>query len=418
MSKDESETILISGALADFELARRSIDHGLEPKDFKDDRAGKIWSYFLTSDAEGEALTPDALRAIARQDDLEELAQFYVKAAARWPGSRDLHARTLDRFMFDSRKRRSSSLIRRATDNLAEAQDEKEMGKAVSLLRGAADVAVEVRRHPIMTSRQVAGELTENFGKPVRRLQTGIAKLDHVLGGGLELKRVISISGKYKIGKTTLLATIGYNVAYGEGEKSPDNKAKVLFVTLERNQTDVETLNMCRSLSMNMAYLEREYKEKADQIEAYVSDPLRDSILYYHRPGAHLEEISSVIQRSVRKYGVELVMLDYYQIVGRDPSTRLVEHLMNVDQTLTRLADDLNIAIVIAAQSDVDGKPRDSKSLLHSASANFSIRRQDNHPDAWLENLASNYRKQRDAGSPSDPAMVLDEDAGPHFASV
>lgn len=418
MSRDESETILLSGALADPELARRAIDRGLEPKDFKDERAGAVWTYFQSADDEGEALQPDALKAMARQDGLEDLAQLYVKGAARWPGSRDLYARTLDRFMLDSRKRRSGAAIRRATADLAEAEDDEKISKAAGQLRGAADIAVEVRRHPIMTSRQVASGLTTQLEKPIRRLQTGIHKLDHVLGGGLDLGRVVSLIGKYKIGKTTLLSTIGYNVAYGEGEKDPDNKAKVLFVTLERNQTDVEKLNMCRALSMNMADLEHHYKDRSQDIDDYINDPARDSILYYHRPGAHLEEITSVIQRSVRKHGVELVLLDYYQIVGRSPGVRLVEHLMNVDQTIIRLAGDLGIAIIIAAQSDADGNPRDSKSLLHSASANFAIRRQESHPDAWLENLASNYRKQRDAGSPNDPAMTLDEDKGPHFASI
>ena len=83
-----------------------------------------------------------------------------------------------------------------------------------------------------------------------------------------------------------------------------------------------------------------------------------------------------------------------------------------------RDANDLDIAVLIAAQSDADGAPRDSKSLLQSAAANFAIRRQDGSPEAWLDNLASNYRKQRDAGSPNNPGMILDEEAGPHFRSV
>lgn len=415
----ESETILLSGALADPDLARNAIDSGLEPKDFLDEDASRLWQIFIDADGLGEVVTSASLTALARRQGVDASAELVCRGAARWPGSKDLHHKTLDAFMFESRKRRASAAARRAIGDIAEATDEDKIEKAARRLRHSGDIAMEVRRRPILTSAQVARSLTETVKEPPMRLATGIQKLDNVLGGGLDLGRVVSLIGKYKIGKTTLLATIGYNVAYGAGDKDPENRAKVLFITLERNQTDVEMLNMARALGTNMAKLEGHYDRYGEEIEKYVNDPLRNSIYYYHRPGADLEEISSVIMRAVRQHGVKLVMIDYYQIVGKPSGGgRLVEHLMNVDQTITRLAADLGIAILIAAQSDADGNPRDSKSLLHSAAANFAIRRQDGAPEAWLDNLASNYRKQRDAGSPTNPAMMLSEEVGPYFEST
>ena len=414
----EAETIVLSGALADPNLSRKAIDRGLEARDFTDKDAAKLWQHFIDADANGEDLNSSSLLALARREGIGETAELIKRGAARWPGSTDLHSKTLTALLFESRKRRSVSTARQAISDIGESVDEEKIAKAAKVLRHSADIALEVRRHPLLTSRQVAKTVASDIEIPRPKLQTGIAKLDNVLGGGLDLGRVVSLIGKYKIGKTTLLATIGYNVAYGEGEKDPENRAKVLFVTLERRQTDAEMLNMARALGINMAKLEGRYSQYQDEIDKYINDPLRDSILYYHRPGADLEEITSVIMRAVRQHGVQLVMIDYYQIVGRANGTRLVEHLMNVDQTITRLADDLNISIIISAQSDADGNPRDSKSLLHSAAANFAIRRQDDSPETWLDNLASNYRKQRDAGSPSNPAMMLDEEIGPHFRSV
>ena len=416
---NDSEMIILSGALADPDLGRQAIDRGLEPKDFVDENAGRIWQMFIDADNHGETLTTAAMTALARREHIEAVAEIISRGASRWPGSRDLHDKTLTGFLFESRRRRSAVAARRATTDILEAYDEEKMEKAARRLRQSGDIAMEVRRQPILTSRQVARTVTSTIEEPPMRLQTGIAKLDNVLGGGLDLKRVVSLIGKYKIGKTTLLSTIGYNVACGTGEKDPENRAKVLFITLERNQTDVEMMNMARALGTNMAKLEGRYDVYEKEIENYISDPVRDSIYYYHRPGAGLEEISSVMTRAVRQLGVKLVMIDYYQVIGRPSgSTRLVEHLMNVDQTITRLASDLDIAILIAAQSDADGAPRDSKSLLQSAAANFAIRRQDGSPEAWLDNLASNYRKQRDAGSPNNPAMILDEDSGPYFRST
>jgi len=415
---NEAETIILSGALADPDLARRSIDRGLEPRDFLDADAARIWKLFLDADQEGEAVTVASLPSLSRHIGTESTADLICRGAGRWPGSRDLHDKTLTAFLFESRKRRSAAEARRAAAEIMESDDEESIEKAAKKMRSAGDTALEIRRRPILTAAQIARKLTTDIKMPPRRIATGIQKLDSVLGGGLDTGRVYSLIGKYKIGKTTLLTTIGHNVAYGTGEKDPENRAKVLFITLERSQLDVEMLNMARHLGTNIARLEGRYDTYGEEIERYIEDPARDSILYYHRPGAGLEEISSVIQRAVRQHGVELAMIDYYQIVAKPNGARLVEHLMNVDQTITRLADSLGIAILIAAQSDEDGKPRDSKSLLHSAAANFSIRRQDGSPEAWLDNLASNYRKQRDAGSPTNPAMMLDEEVGPHFRSV
>lgn len=416
---NDSETIILSGALADPELARGAIDRGLESKDFVDESAGRIWQMFIDADNLGEVLNSSAMTALAKRAHVETTAEIITRGAARWPGSRDLHDKTLSAFLFESRKRRSVAAARRGVSDVLEADDEEKIEKAARRLRQSGDIAMEVRRQPILTSRQVARNVTTTIEEPPLRLQTGIEKLDNVLGGGLDMKRVVSLIGKYKIGKTTLLSTIGYNVACGTGEKDPENRAKVLFITLERNQIDVEMMNMARALGTNMAKLEGRYDRYEKEIEDYISDPVRDSILYYHRPGAGLEEISSVMTRAVRQHGVKLVMIDYYQVIGRPSgNSRLVDHLMNVDQTITRLANDLDIAVLIAAQSDADGAPRDSKSLLQSAAANFAIRRQDGSPEAWLDNLASNYRKQRDAGSPNNPAMILDEEAGPHFRSV
>lgn len=417
MSKNEAETIILCGALADPELTKRAIDRGLEPRDFRDKDASQIWSYFQSADAEGETLDAESLFLISKRDGMTAAAEYYSKIAERWPGSRDLFMRTLEGVLFDAKRRRALSIASKANEELLNASTEEDITKASAQMRKAADAAMEIRRQPIQTSSQVAGGLQEKFSKPVRRLQTGIQKLDNVLGGGLDLGRVISIIGKYKIGKTTLLSTIGYNVAYGEGEKDPDNKAKVLFITLERNQSDVESLNMCRALNINLEDLERVYEDRKKEIDDYIADPARDQIYYYHRAGANLDEISSVIMRAVRNYGVELVLIDYYQIISRPKGVSLLDHLMNVDQTVIRLADDLGIAIIIAAQSDAEGKPRDSKSLLHSAAANFAIRRTEDSPEAWLENMACNYRRQRDAGGPHAPSLVLFDKAGPHFKS-
>jgi DNA repair protein RadA/Sms len=94
-------------------------------------------------------------------------------------------------------------------------------------------VAEVAPRQPggVARRRSVAVELVDLAGSsaPLKRLATGIAELDHVLGGGLVPGSAILLGGDPGIGKSTLtlqaaaaLARAGQSVVYVSGEEAVD----------------------------------------------------------------------------------------------------------------------------------------------------------------------------------------------------
>lgn len=71
----------------------------------------------------------------------------------------------------------------------------------------------------------------EALNSKAKRLKTGIAELDEVLGGGLVAGSVVLVAGQPGIGKSTLLLQLGHNtsktkkVLYVSGEESPQQIA-------------------------------------------------------------------------------------------------------------------------------------------------------------------------------------------------
>lgn len=414
MAPDPALTVLAalvgSGEL--FEVANAA---GLEGWHFGDKEDGRLYVALQRMHAAGDELSVRALAGICHGAVSESKIRALAKACVGGPRSSVLLERSVQRLLVDASKRRMIGTLRAAIAQISEAGNMAEIESAYLHATADGQEALSPHGPQPKTASEVAGLVKQLILTPNRRIPTGIRKLDFVLGGGLELGRMISLIGRYKIGKTTLLSTVGYNIAYGSGGLTP---RKVLAVTLERGETDVEAMNAARSLGINARELERHFPRHASAFAAYAEAPERQSLLYHHSAGATIEEVVQVITNAKRVHDIDVATIDYYQVIYRPAKARMVDHLINVDQTLSRLAGRLGIAIVLAAQADAEGQPRDCKGLLHSAAANFTLRRSPDHPDAWLENIASNYIEQRDAGSPKDPCLRLNTSTGPFFESV
>jgi len=412
-SADAALTVL-AGVMADREMLYRAIEAGIEPHDFDRENDRIIWKAVQDLVSHGDKVEIGTVTATTQGQIDDMAADLLKRAAARWPGSSLVFDKAAHSLLLESRKRALAAAFSGGLKELADAKTPEDIDKVAMQAHERLACAPGLKRSRAHGAQEVAQKLRERITTPNRRIKTDIQKLDHVLGGGLDRGRMISVSGKYKVGKTTFLSTLGYNAAYRPNGGQPEN---VLFVTLERDKTDVEMLNAARHLGINQRELERHFTKHEKHFDDYARDPALERIRYMHQPGATIDEIVRTIVSETRSRGIGLALIDYYQVIAAQPKQQFNQHLMQVDQILSRLANSLGIAIVMAAQADADGLPRDSKTLLHSAAANFSLRRNPDSPEAWFDNLASNYIEQMDAGSPSNPAMVLDSSRGPFFKS-
>lgn len=426
MTNDDVKTIIdptdagiavLAGVIADPALLAHAVNSGINPRQMPTREDGALLAFAIELYEAGDPVNVETVSLLAGTAGSVSHARLETveKAVRHWPGSKVLFERNLDAILLHASRKALTTRLGASLAQINDAGTLQEIREIVDELDGNARAAVVGTGPNAVTADKIASKVRARVSGPSRHIPTGIRKLDHVLGGGIDPGRMYSLIGRFKIGKTTLMATLGYNIAYGANGNAP---RKVVMISLERDELDVERLNAARALGINERELSKRFSKYEEAFEAYQADPLRKNLLYHHSPGANLDEVCQVVLNAHRTHGISVAFIDYYQVIFGNKSARIVDHLASVDRTLSRLAANLGIAIVIAAQADGEGAPRDCKTLLHSAAANFSIRRPIDQPDAWLENLASNYIEQRDAGSPQDPAIRLVTSAGPHFQGI
>jgi len=415
-SRADYEMICVVGAIVEKDGFVKARQAGLGSEDFSQASMMTVWKIMEELHANGDEITIDFIKAVNQSRIDPAFIAKLERAKDRWPGSLTLYLQAVKTIIVESRKGEIAKHLAILSSKVQQATNLDDLRSRFEDFTKASRKTIAEPSSLITPASVVSSQLRRQIEQPDRYMPTGISKLDFVLGGGLLKRRVVSITGQYKIGKTTLLSTIGYNVAHPQSRGVTPRK--VIFITLERNQTDVEMLNASRALGINQRELARHFKKHEKDYEKYRTNPDIDRIEYYHRPGATIEEILLVLKQAKEDHGADLALIDYYQIIRKPKSERRVDHLMDVDQELAKAAEDNDLAIILAAQGNLEGLPKDSQSLLHSAAANFALRRASDQPEAFLENLASNYIEQRDAGSPSDPAMIMNTKSGPHFADI
>ena len=85
--------------------------------------------------------------------------------------------------------------------------------------------------------------ITLDYGAPEQRISTGIARLDHMLGGGIFRGSTVLVSGTAGTGKTSIGAHL-VNAACGRGER-------VLWVLFEESPAQIGLRNM-RSIGLDL----------------------------------------------------------------------------------------------------------------------------------------------------------------------
>lgn len=271
------------------------------------------------------------------------------------------------------------------------------------------DEAVSGREKVFTGGKEVVRRLRHDLENPKPRVKTGIAKLDHVLEGGMVHGRMMSIIAKTKIGKTTLAGTISTNVLTAQ--------VPHLVITLERKDTDIELICAARALGVNAVRLEQNFAKYADAFKDYEDQPMHALRRYMHKPGATLEDILHEIMRAHRA-GCTGFILDYYQLVARTGKESVVDHLSRVAQALADITSRLGMWSIVNAQSDEQGLPRECKALWLASPSTYLLVRDPDKPEAWLQCMGSSHTEGLDAGGAGSPAMMLDTTAGPHFRSV
>ena len=170
-------------------------------------------------------------------------------------------------------------------------------------------------------------------GENSKRLTTGFADLDDVLGGGILLGGVLLLAGQPGIGKSTLLLQVTANIAHNE---------EVLYVSGEESASQVklraERLGAEKSEQLSFAS-----STSADDIAATIRSGHYKLVVIDSIQTLSLDEITSapgtvsqitnssnVIIRAAKQSGAAVILVGHVTKEGSIAGPKVLEHLVDV----------------------------------------------------------------------------------------
>ena len=196
--------------------------------------------------------------------------------------------------------------------------------------KGASAVARSHSRGKILKPQSMRSIAAEDS---VRRLPTGIADLDAVLGGGILPAGVMLLAGQPGIGKSTLLMQVAAHVA---------EQSSVLYVSGEESASQVK-LRATRLGATSGDDLQFVASTSADDIAATIRSGRYKLVIIDSIQTLSLEEIASapgtvsqitnssnVIIRAAKASGAAVILVGHVTKEGSIAGPKVLEHLVDV----------------------------------------------------------------------------------------
>jgi len=191
---------------------------------------------------------------------------------------------------------------------------------------------------------------------------TGLTDLDSRLGG-LHKQDLIIIAGRPSMGKTALATNIAFHAAKNIEKKGL--KSTVAFFSLEMSSEQLATRILSEQSRIRSNDIRRgKVSEKEFEQFIETSKNIYDLPLYIDEtPAITIAAISNRARRIKRLFGLELIVVDYIQLmksVGKKEYNR-VQEISEITQGLKALAKELDVPVLALSQLSRQVEHRDNK---------------------------------------------------------
>ena len=173
--------------------------------------------------------------------------------------------------------------------------------------------------------------LAEIDADAVPRIETGIAELDRVLGGGIVPGSVVLLAGEPGVGKSTLALQLaaglrGAPVLYVAGEESPEQ------VRLRADRLPALPEALIVLPETNVEALAAPWREAQPQLVMVDSVQTLRSERVESAPGsvAQVRECAALLSATAKAHGAALVLVGHVTKEGAIAGPRVLEHLVDV----------------------------------------------------------------------------------------
>jgi len=191
---------------------------------------------------------------------------------------------------------------------------------------------------------------------------TGLTDLDSRLGG-MHKQDLIIIAGRPSMGKTALATNIAFHAAKNIEKKG--SKTTVAFFSLEMSSEQLSTRILSEQSKIRSNDIRRgKVSEKEFEKFIETSKNIFELPLYIDEtPAITIAAISNRSRRIKRLFGLELIVVDYIQLMrsGKRLETNRVQEISEITQGLKALAKELNVPVLALSQLSRQVEQRDDK---------------------------------------------------------
>lgn len=210
---------------------------------------------------------------------------------------------------------------------------------------------------------KVEAQLNNAAVIPADRVPTGFTDIDRRVWGFVRGNLVI-IGGRPSMGKSALAKDIYGNVARGEGHYREWNddarwphrrKKQVVVINLEMTnlQSGVRDVVGGAGLDLQAMRYGLPLRDAFNKLTARVRELMGSPIRMYDRPGMSIQKLRSLCRARKRKFGLDLVVIDYLQLMhsesNRAKQNRQLE-ISEISAGLKEMAKELDCVVIALAQ--------------------------------------------------------------------
>lgn len=366
----DAERAILASVMIDPE-AMVKVAPTLEPEHFYSPKHQSIWAAMKSLFLKREPIDLVSVNTILRQEGGVE-PEFTA-------GLFDLAPKTSNivsygKMVRDTRKLRA--LITASAEIAilaygAKDADEVEITAKELILEAVGTGEMDEENVRITPTRQA--EIIQNMFREMRKgntgaISTGLPSLDTPLAGGMHREEVIIVAARTSVGKSAFAENMLEHTARKGG--------RVLNVQLEMSPEQVMERYLIRAgLPRDVVKGQRLPSPKEeDQIEELVRQREQWKVYLLNQPGVTVTGIHSEVSRLTLQEGqLDLVCIDYLQLMGDVNEDKMVTSIAKVTKRLKIVAREFHVPVILISQLNRNVEHRGGKPRLHDLAHSGSI---------------------------------------------
>lgn len=346
----EAEQGVLGALLLDPDAMDRISDRHLVAGHFFDHRNREIWSAIAAMHAQQHPVDVVTVLQQLRDGGREEFCGglAYLNALAQTVPS----AANVQRYAEIVREKATRRAILAAADQVQALA--REQMPADEVLDRAASIFAEVKRTRAARAPRALGDLVAQrlehwqqlaAGETEAGISTGLSKLDEALGGGIKPGRVIVLAARPSVGKTSLAAQIGLNVA-ALGQP-------VLVLSQEMQAGDLVDRAIANLGRVELDHLmtgklvDDDWVRVTQAADAATRLPLSID----DQPALTLLDIRAKARQVQQRGGLALLIVDYLQLCSSTSGFDKRHHqIEQISRGMKQLAKELGLCVLLLSQ--------------------------------------------------------------------